>query len=122
MSRKRYLSSEKGIRWAANIAPYNRERSLRVKFGITSADYDELLHKQGGGCAVCGTKYDKQNATGGVRRLAVDHCHKTGVVRGLLCSNCNQAAGKLKDNVELIIKLALYIQNGVSNDNHSGKS
>lgn len=50
---------------------------------ITDAEYDQRLAEQGGGCAICGTPPK-------TRRLAVDHDHKTGAIRGLLCHRCNR--------------------------------
>ena len=62
-----------------------REDKLRRRFGITVEEYDRMLKEQGGRCFICLTdKYDKLG-----RRLAVDHDHKTGKVRGLLCCKCN---------------------------------
>lgn len=83
-----------------------REGRLIAIFGITSADYDALLDSQGGGCAICG-------ATEGSRRgerLAVDHCHAAGHVRGILCSNCNQGLGKFKDDIERLCKAIEYLR------------
>jgi hypothetical protein len=74
------------------------------KYGITLEDYNRMFEEQGGRCAICGTH---QCATG--RALAVDHDHKTGKVRGLLCQACNTAIGKLNDDPELIHKAADYV-------------
>lgn len=62
-----------------------RAKELRVSkvYGLTASEYNTLLAQQGGRCAVC------QVATGKARRLAVDHDHATGLVRGLLCKSCN---------------------------------
>lgn len=60
------------------------------------------MKKQNNVCAIC----FKSELTVRNKNLAVDHCHKTGIIRGLLCSNCNRAIGLLKDNV-VIIKSAL---------------
>jgi hypothetical protein len=73
----------------------SRKYWLKKKFGITVEDYNVMLARQGGFCAICGA-VDK------ARHLAVDHCHKTGKVRGLLCSKCNTAIGSLEDSVVLI--------------------
>ena len=54
------------------------------QLGVTDADYARMLEAQGGGCAICGTPPKS-------RRLHVDHDHKTGNVRGLLCYRCNRA-------------------------------
>src|SRR6185312_3236559 len=66
---------------------------LQTKYGISLEQYEEMLARQGGGCAVCGTQPGKQ-------RLDVDHCHETGVVRGLLCRACNVSLGALKEDPE----------------------
>lgn len=65
-------------------ALYRSSRLKRV-FGLTTEQYDELLLKQEGKCAVCQRHESEFN-----RRLAIDHCHKTGYIRGLLCNFCNR--------------------------------
>lgn len=75
---------------------------LRKRYGITLKTYNSLLEKQNGVCAICGRGPGK-------RRLHVDHCHKTGKVRELLCSNCNSALGKVGDNIGLLNKLIEYL-------------
>lgn len=62
-----------------------------------------MLTSQGGTCAIC-------HGTATVGRLAVDHCHLTGKVRGLLCTNCNTALGKLKDSKELLLNAINYLE------------
>lgn len=72
-------------------------------YGITSDDYDALLELQGGGCAVCGGKPKS-------KRLAIDHDHKTGEVRGLLCSRHNHdALGALADSLAMVASLWHYL-------------
>lgn len=66
-------------------------------------DYAALLERQGGACAICLTKPKK-------KRLAVDHCHKTGQVRGLLCGQCNFALGAFQDNRETIQSAIAYLE------------
>ncbi|QPL13944.1 endonuclease VII [Gordonia phage NancyRae] len=63
----------------------NAERRRERTYGLEAADAELVLAEQGGGCAVCGPR-----VTGKTRKLAVDHDHKTGVVRGLLCNQCNR--------------------------------
>ena len=67
-------------------------RHLRRKYCLTIDDYDEMLKRQGGVCAICGT-----DQTGKDGRFNVDHCHRTGRVRGLLCKKCNLGIGLLGD-------------------------
>lgn len=73
-----------------------------AKFGITLKGYQDLFDAQGGVCAACKSPPDK-------KRLAVDHDHATGRVRGLLCSHCNLALGLTKDNPDILEGLRLYL-------------
>ena len=74
---------------------------------FTQADYDRLLVKQEGLCAVCRQK-ETRRIRGKVIRLSVDHDHDTGRVRGLLCGSCNVALGLLGDDQATIEALARY--------------
>jgi hypothetical protein len=75
----------------------DKNYNLLKKFGITIDQYDRLLEEQRGVCAIC--KREEVKAKQGViMALAVDHCHKTGKVRGLLCNSCNLALGKFGDD------------------------
>lgn len=78
---------------------------LKKTYGITLDEYEVLADKQNNACAICG----KECATG--KMLAVDHNHKTGKVRGLLCFSCNIAIGHLAvdDGPELLSKAINYI-------------
>lgn len=82
-ARKRDWSARNKVRCAANA----RNAKLRRKFGITQIEYENILRAQDGVCALC-----KKPCVTGVA-LAVDHCHKTGRVRGLLCLKCNVGVG-----------------------------
>ena len=78
---------------------------LRAKYGIELTDYEAMLAAQGGRCAACRT------TDSGDRRFSafpVDHDHRTGKVRGLLCSRCNKALGLLNDDPERLMALAAY--------------
>ena len=89
---------------------YHRKRRLMQEFGITPKEYDGLLKDQGGKCAICGAI--DSDSTG--RRLAVDHDHVTGKVRGLLCHNCNVGIGNFKDDPNLLRKAIKYLEADVS--------
>jgi hypothetical protein len=82
-----------------------RADQLRA-FGLTQEGYDRMLAAQGGGCAVCGG----EQITKGKKWLSVDHCHETGVVRGLLCNNCNNALGHAKDDPARLRTMADYLE------------
>ena len=81
-----------------------RDQALRVKYGIGLEQYEEMLAKQGGVCAICESPPRHQ-----ARPLNVDHCHKSGKVRGLLCTPCNAAIGGLRDSPELMRKAIEYV-------------
>jgi hypothetical protein len=92
----------------------NRTNNLKKNYGITVEQYDAMLAAQGGVCRICAqppsTVHRKNERDPRIRNLAVDHDHKTGRIRGLLCSNCNQALGKAEDRPERLIAMAAYLQ------------
>ena len=80
------------------------QRSRRMRdLGITQEEYDDLLERQGGSCAICSTPPVEP------ARLAIDHDHTTGEVRGLLCIPCNLAIGNLQDDPTLVLRAADYL-------------
>jgi len=82
-----------------------REYALKSKYGLTIVQYDEMLTQQNGSCAGC-----RRPPKSGGRRLHVDHNHKTGKVRGLVCWHCNSAIKKLRDSSRTAFNLALMLQ------------
>jgi hypothetical protein len=88
---------------------YWRESFLRKRFGITLDQYNAKLSGQGGLCAIC-RKPGTEKRLGAIKNLAVDHCHETGKVRGLLCTACNTGIGKLMDSPEILRAAATYIE------------
>ena len=81
-------------------------RNQRLKkYGLSQDDYLRLLQEQEGGCAVC-TEPEPTDGS-----LDVDHCHTTGVVRGLLCRKCNRGVGLFNDNPELLAAASQYLNN-----------
>lgn len=81
-----------------------RKYDLKKSYGMTQEQYDNMLVKQQGLCAICNKQ---QKAIS--RRLDIDHCHKTGKIRGLLCSKCNTALGLLNEDVEVFNKAVSYL-------------
>lgn len=77
----------------------------KVHYGITDPEYQALLIKQNELCAICGGPPIRAGHS-----LSVDHCHTTGKIRGLLCSNCNTGLGLFKDSPELLEKALLYLR------------
>ena len=73
---------------------------LKERYNITLEQYAELLTLQNNRCAICGNEETAVNVnTNKIQKLAVDHCHKTGKVRGLLCQDCNRGIGKFHDDI-----------------------
>ena len=86
------------------------EYKLKAMYGITLADYEVLYNDQEGRCAICNKVETALSNTGYVKNLAVDHCHETGKVRGLLCNRCNVGLGMFEDNVNNL-KIAIHYLN-----------
>ena len=76
---------------------------LKQNYGMTPEEYSALLERQAGRCAIC----RKPPQT---RRLAVDHDHKTGHIRGLLCPRCNRCIGLFQDRLDLLQRAASYLE------------
>lgn len=82
---------------------------LSTKYGITSAQFYNLLRAQEGKCQICKTPIVDEDDEP-LKSCHVDHCHETGKVRGLLCHNCNVGLGNFKDSPELLRQAALYLE------------
>lgn len=82
-----------------------------VKYGISYSDYLAMQLAQGGFCAICNSpETDIHSKTGEPQRLAVDHCHATGLVRSLLCGKCNKAIGLFGDDIERLESAIDYLK------------
>lgn len=91
--------------WRAANPEKIKDQGLRRLYGITLEKYNHLLLAQSGLCAICGT-----DSPGGQKKVFnVEHDHKTGRVRGLLCWDCNTAIGKLGDTYEGVMRAAEYL-------------
>jgi hypothetical protein len=80
---------------------YLRKWRLREKYDMTEGEYDALVERQDGRCAICAERPDD--------RLHVDHDHDTGAVRGLLCLNCNIGLGYYADDPDRMASAAFYL-------------
>lgn len=98
---------EKQRKWRRNnpvkIARRARKAALKCFYGLTLLAYEERLQEQGGVCKICGGN----NPSG--KQLSVDHDHKTGEIRGLLCSKCNTGIGLFDDSPERLRATANYL-------------
>lgn len=90
-----YKNRERGLRWRKN-------GNLKRTFGITLDEFEVMLKKQNGVCAICKTKPEEKH-------LAVDHCHNSNKVRALLCGNCNRGLGMFKNDIALMQKAIDYL-------------
>lgn len=84
---------------------YFKKWALKKKYGMTKDQYDELSSRQNNRCAICTVHRDKCH-----NGLYVDHDHKTGKVRALLCRHCNAGLGHFKENPALINNARIYLQ------------
>ena len=81
-----------------------RSPSLRSKYGIDHDTYEKMHGEQSGMCAICGGP--GRTDTG---NLSVDHCHETGLIRGLLCQNCNAGIGMFRESPDILGKAIKYL-------------
>lgn len=102
----------KDCRLARNrVGGKNHAAMMKRKFGLTEVEYRRMFDAQGGVCAICRSPETKvqSNSRAGSRALAIDHCHVTGKVRGLLCGRCNLSIGQFEDDPELLRAAADYV-------------
>lgn len=92
-----------------------RRKQLKHKYGMSMDEYDALLKRQKGRCGICGTENPcgRKKVRKHLTNFAVDHCHSTGKIRGLLCSSCNRGLGLLGDNWAIIANLRRYLNNSM---------
>lgn len=94
--------------WCMSITPnYPYSHYIKKMYGITVEDYNRLLGEQRGLCAICMQPETRPNR----ERLCIDHCHKTGKIRGLLCQKCNSALGYMKDDPATLQRAITYLNN-----------
>lgn len=79
--------------------PKSKLKALLRKHNLTEEKYNAMLKAQNGKCKLCFSS----------QVLSIDHCHKSNVVRGILCRKCNMALGLLKDNIEVLTRAIQYL-------------
>ena len=97
-----------------------RDENLKRVYGIGIEEYNTLLEKQNNRCAICEStdpKGRKSGRGGGVYVFYVDHDHKTGNVRGLLCNICNRTMGYVGENSNVLEEMIKYLQKHATNTN-----
>lgn len=111
-----YLKNRENIlKKTAEWVKKNKDRcshnQYMSKYGISYEYYKKLLVQQDNKCAICRQEETKRNKKGEVLPLAVDHCHKTGAVRGLLCDLHNKGIGFFQDSVYTLKSAVTYLEN-----------
>ena len=86
-----------------------KRRHVLKKYGLTIKEYDEMVKSRNNKCDICFNSEKGKNISDS---LCVDHCHKTGKIRGLLCRNCNSALGQFKDSLDNLQSAMLYLEKG----------
>ena len=89
--------------------PQGRDLIIRRKYGLKLGEFDNMLKMQDNACGICGKK-ESIGRYGQVNRLCVDHDHKTGVVRGLLCHTCNRGLGLFMDDNRLLTRALMWLK------------
>lgn len=89
--------------WCARNPDRVRKRKLKARFGLTSEQFTEMFNEQFGLCAICGSHIAE-------KKLSIDHCHTTNMIRGLLCQPCNLGLGSFRDNPKTLEKAVLYLR------------
>ena len=88
------------------IAIKDRRIKIKNKYGMSLEDYDRMVNKQKGKCKICfGSNIENKNS----KNLYIDHCHITGIVRGLLCHRCNVTLGRIKDSKDWLESAIKYL-------------
>jgi hypothetical protein len=96
----------------------NRDRQLKMRYGIGLNEYNQILQNQDNKCAICKTtdpKGRKSGRGGAVEVFYVDHDHKTGNVRGLLCNICNRTMGYIGENSGVLEEMIKYLEQHKNN-------
>lgn len=88
------------------VVEIERRSKLKKAYGITPKQYDEMLALQNNSCAICSAK----KPGGRTKLFFIDHCHKTGNVRGLLCMRCNTGLGLFLDNPKFLVNAISYLE------------
>lgn len=98
--------------WASRHPDRIRDLNLRMCYGITLIQYNEILASQNGMCAVCNATDSGPSRKGSSKMepLYVDHCHQTGKIRGLLCRKHNTGLGYFSDDISILQRIIDYLK------------
>jgi hypothetical protein len=103
---------ERGLKkWNKMTREERREYHLQSKFKMSTKEFNELVISQKNVCAICGCSETAKDKIGRIKPLSVDHDHKTGKIRGLLCINCNTGIGVFKEDKQIMMSAIKYMEN-----------
>ena len=106
-SRMRQVKNSYYERNKDSVIRASRRSKLKTKYGLTQAQVDEMTLSQGGLCAIC---KKPPSGTYANAKLHIDHSHKTGTIRAMLCSKCNTALGLVGESVEVLHMMIYYLE------------
>jgi len=99
---------DRARKWRKNnpekVLKQSHKANLKHRYGITPEERHRMLEQQDHRCKICGIHESNKN------KFNVDHDHKTGQIRGILCRNCNQGLGFFKDDISLFVKAVTYLK------------
>lgn len=104
---------DRSKKWQASNPEKFFFNQIRAKWGLSPSEYLGMFEQQDNKCAICSEEETAPISLKNTqpRRLAVDHDHATGVIRGLLCTRCNTTLGKVNDDTDLLRKMIDYLEN-----------
>jgi hypothetical protein len=82
----------------------HRKHNIKKKYGISMDEWNALFISQGSRCAICSSEQHKST------NWHTDHCHTTGIIRGILCGPCNTGLGKLGDSADRVFRAFEYLR------------
>ena len=110
-TKRSYLSSrcrpchQEYKRESATVSVARKKEKLKLRYGITYEQWESMREKENHACMICGITEPEMS-----RHLDVDHCHASGVVRGLLCNPCNLSLANARDNVAILEAAIQYLK------------
>ena len=111
VSGKQAICLDCANRFRKRTAEDIKRHNLKYQHGITIEDYDRMYEAQEGKCGICKKLMTEPH---------VDHCHKSGKIRELLCGNCNLGIGNLQDDIEILLNAIEYVRKHNGSDDQKG--
>jgi hypothetical protein len=109
IANKKYKNTRKEYKKTPGGKKASWRYHVKAKYGVNTFIYQNLLEQQNYVCAIC-KRPEVSTYKSKVRPLSVDHNHKTGKVRGLLCDRCNRTLGSALEDKEILLQAALYLE------------